>query len=403
MGKLKVIFMVKTCYLFDIDILERKARPTFPKLPNHALMKFSTYYKQKGYIVKLVYKPSLIPVIYNPNNIYIGSALYTPNLKRFKQRLNRKIKYPNQLQIKHIHIGTPTDTCPITDLEGLKCSYEEYDEMIEKDEVKLEWYPCNVGFLTRGCKRHCDYCVNRDKNKITRVNNIWEIYQKKGEYIELLDDNLLASDDAVECLNQCAEFYEKTKIPIKLRNGLDCRVVPKDKLEALKKASPAFHTGFHCAWDDVRNTYIFKNIMKVKQELTNSMNCYMIYGVEINNREEMREDLLGFYYRYFMLVKIGVKPIIQLYEDDRDIYKNPFWNAYKLIKRNYAFQKNGSHVSLKRDLKKSQLKIYEEITELLGEYGYLTGKRGDVLNNPNFNQNMKKIADELGIKHIDVV
>lgn len=395
--------MVKICYLFDIDILERKARPTFPKLPNHALLKFSSYYKQKGYIVKLVYKPSLIPVLYNPNNVYIGSALYTPNLKRFKKRLNRKLKYPNQLQIKHIHISTPTDTCSITDLEGLVCDYTEYDKMIEKDGVRLEWYPCNVGFLTRGCKRHCDYCVNRDKNEITKVNSIWEIYQKEGEYIELLDDNLLASDDAVQCLKECADFYNKTHIPIKLRNGLDCRVVPDEKIKALQEASPAFKSGFHCAWDDVKNTYIFRNIMKVKKSISNSMNCYMIYGVEIQNKEEMRNDLLGFFYRYFMLYKIGVKPVIQLYEDDRDIYKNPFWNAYKLIKSNYNLQAVSLHQYLRRNKNKSKLNICDEIERLLGEYSYLTGVIGEIRDDPNFNQNMKKIADELGIKHIDVV
>ena len=397
-----MIFMVNYCYLFDIDILERKARPTFPKLPNHALMKFSSYYKQKGYIVKLVYKPSLIPHTYNPNNVYIGSALYTPNLKRFKKRLNRKIKIPNQLQIKHIHIGTPTDTCPITDLEGLVCDYTEYDKMIETDGVKLEWYPCNVGFLTRGCKRHCDYCVNRNKSQITKVNSIWEIYQKEGEYVELLDDNIFASDYAVECFNECAEFYKKTNIPIKLRNGLDLRVVPNDKLQALARASPAFKSGFYCAWDDVKNTYIFKNILKVRKTIPNSLNCYMIFGVEIKDKEEMRKDLLAFYYRYFMLYHIGVKPVIQLYEDDRDLYKNPYWNAYKLLKSSYHLQAMGPHQFLRRDKPKSKLKICDEIEEILGEYGYLTGYTGKIRDMPNFNTKMKKIANELGIKHIDV-
>lgn len=399
----KVIYMGNICYLFDIDILERKARPTFPKLPNHALMKFSRYYKNKGYKVQLIYKPSLIPIQYNPNNVYIGSALYTPNLKRFKKRLNRKLKYPNQLQIKHIHIGTPTDTCPITDLEGLTCDYTEYDKMIETDKINLDWYPCNVGFLTRGCKRHCDYCVNRNKDKITKVNSIWEIYQKKGEYIELLDDNLLASDDAVECLNECADFYNKTHIPIKLRNGLDCRVVPDDKLQALQRASPAFKSGFHCAWDDVRNTYIFRNIMKVNKSIPNNMYCYMIYGVEIQTEEEMRKDILGFFYRYLMLHKIGVRPISQLYEDDRDIYKNPFLNAYKLIKSSYNVHLSSASQYLRRKKDKSKLKICDEIEELLGEYSYVTKRISDIRDLPNFNDKMKQIANELKIKHIDVI
>ena len=104
-----------------------------------------------------------------------------------------------------------------------------------------------------------------------------------------------------------------------------------------------------------------------------------------------------------MLYKIGVKPVIQLYEDDRDIYKNPFWNAYKLIKSNYNLQVEGLHQYLRRNKNKSKLNICDEIERLLGEYSYLTGVVGEIRDDPNFNQNMKKIADELGIKHIDVV
>ena len=36
----------RTAYLFDIDLIERSSYPTFPKLPNHALMKFSSYFKK---------------------------------------------------------------------------------------------------------------------------------------------------------------------------------------------------------------------------------------------------------------------------------------------------------------------------------------------------------------------
>lgn len=77
---------MKKVYLFDIDIIERSTFPTFPKLPNHALCKLTDYYHKKGYDVKLIYQAKDIPY-YHENNIYIGSSLYTPNLSRFKKRL----------------------------------------------------------------------------------------------------------------------------------------------------------------------------------------------------------------------------------------------------------------------------------------------------------------------------
>lgn len=397
--------MVKTCYLFDIDLIERKLRPNFPKLPNHALMKFSAYFKRKGYNIKLVYKPDLIPIIYNPENLYIGSALYTPNLKRFKRRMSRKLKYPNQLQLKHINIGTPYDTCPITDIKGLKVDYTEYDEMVEKegDKVKLQWYPSNIGFLTRGCKRHCEFCVNQFKDKITKVDNIWDIYQKEGIEVELLDDNLLASDYAIDCFDEIGSFYAKTRVPVRLRNGLDLRVLPDDKLKALKRASVAFKYGFHCAWDDVRNTFILKNIIKYKNSISTSLGAHMIWGVEINSLEEMRKDLLGFFYRYFNLYKVSVKPLPALYEDPRGIYNNPFWNAYSLIKSSYGFQATGGRSKqLRYGVHKNNLVICDKIDELLGDFSYLTGPIADIRDDPNFNEKMEEIANELKIKHVNI-
>lgn len=390
------------CYLFDIDLIERSSRPSFPKLPNHALLKFTSYFKQKGYQVELVYLPKQIPLLYNSDNVYIGSALYTPNLNRFKKRLNRKSKYPNQLKLEHIHIGTPTDSCWITDIPGLKCDYSEYDKMIEKDNIRLDWYPVNVGFLTRGCKRHCDYCVNRDKNEITPVNTLSEIYVKKDVGIELLDDNLLASDNAVLYFESIAEFYRKHKVPIKLRNGLDCRVVSEDKIKALSKASPAFDT-FHCAWDDVKNTYIFRNMLRIKKAVKSRISCYMIYGVDLFTEEDLRRDLLGFFYRYYLLTASGITPIIQLYEDDRQEYENPYWNHCKLIKKQYNFQRQSKLNHIKRGLNVGYYGLVDEIIEIMGDYSYLTRlPKKDVLAMPDFNDKMADLASELNIKHVNI-
>lgn len=393
---------MKTCYLFDIDLIERHRYPTFPKLPNHALMKFSSYYKSKGYDVKLVYNTKRIPPFYKQDNIYIGSALYTPNLHRFKKRLKRKTILPNQLKFENIHIGTPTDHCSITDIPGLKCDYTEYDEMLQETNIKLEWYPANIGFLTRGCKRHCHYCVNRDKNEIVPVNTLEEIYTHKGARMELLDDNLLASDNAVELLNNISEFYDKEKVPFKLRNGLDCRVVPEDKLQALINASKAFQT-FHCAWDEVKNSYIFNNIRRINAKVSSEMYCYILTGIKVHSEEELRQDLLALFYRYMMLKKIKVHPYIAVFEDDLGEYQNPYWNIYALIKRQYGFQKQSYRCFLKRNINRKYTPIADKIIDVLGEYSFLVEESvRQVTSRPDFNNVFRNIASEIGVKHYDV-
>jgi len=390
----------KICYLFDIDIIERSKYPRFPKLPNHALMKFSSYYKQKGYSIKLVYSKTMIPKYYDDNNIYIGSSLYSGNLERFKKRMEYLSKSEKHLSIDNIHIGTPLDVCPITDIKHLKCDYTEYDKMIAEDSILLEMYPSNVGYLTRGCIRHCKFCVHRNKNKITRVNDINEIYVNKGKPIYLLDDNIMASDDAVELFNQIYEFGKRNKdVEIYLQNGLDARVLKKDKLFALVKASK-YIVRIYAAWDDVKNSFIYKNICILKHNLHSHIGVYCLIGDNIFTEEQLKLDLLGFFYRCFLLLKINVRPVIQVYEDDENIYVNPYIELYKVIERQYTFLRLGSYQTIYRKLPPNYVEFADEIVRVLGEYSWLVETNtGDILNDPLFFEKMQSIADELKIKH----
>ena len=131
--------------------------------------------------------------------------------------------------------------------------------------------------------------------------------------------------------------------------------------------------------------------------------CYMIAGVHIHTEEELREDLLGLFYRYFLLRKIGAEPYIALFEDDTEQYKNPYWHLYKTIKRQYAFQKQSKLQYLKRRLPLKQVKLADKTIEILGEFSWLVEMNtGEVLALPDFNERFKKIADEIGVKHYDV-
>lgn len=386
---------MKICYLFDIDLIERYTHPTFPKLPNHALMKMSAYFKRKGYTIKLIYDKR-IPR-YNPQNLYIGSALYSGNLLRFKARLKK-----TEL-LSHIHIGTPTQNCHITTIKGLKCDYTEYDEMLKNTNIKLDWYPCNIGYLTKGCIRQCKFCVNRNRTEIIKVNTLDEIYQKKGEYIELLDDNLFASDDAVKLLNQIAEFSKKHDVLFKLRNGLDCRIVSDEKVKALGKCNKAFET-LHCAWDRVENTFIFNNIKKIRKEVPISLICYTLSGVNVINDKDLKRDLLGFFYRHYMLKKIGVRPYLAIFEDDTEKYHNPYLPIYKLIKTQFNFLQNSSKTSLTRQMNIKYTSAYKKIVEVLDEFSYLAKlTQGEILNLDDFDLKMKEIADYLKIKHYSAI
>lgn len=389
---------MKYAYLFDIDLIERKKYPTFPKLPNHCLMKLSDYYKKKGYKVRLIYLPKYIPKKYDNKNVYIGSALYSGNLVQFKKRLKLN---QNMIPFEKIKIGTPLDNCQEAEIPGIKCDYTEYDKMIKRDNIKLQWYPANVGFLTRGCIRHCQFCVNRNRNKITEVNTLDEIYQKEGQLIYLLDDNLFESPNAEKHFNEIAEFGRKHEnIKISLQNGIDARNVTPEKLKALGEASKYISSSLHVAWDDVKNSFIFKNIMEIKKYSHIGVKCYCLLGENIYSNEDFKKDILGFMYRYLNLMKIGVLPINQLYEDDREEFKNKYWNLYKFFLKNYTFMKVSKMQTIYRKIPPNQKPVADKIVEMLEEFEWvITTPVGKIVEDENFDLKMKSIADYIGIKH----
>ena len=59
----------------------------------------------------------------------------------------------------------------------------------------------SIGFLTRGCIRHCPFCVNKLENKVYRYSELeWFLDDERNEkgdlirpYIYLWDDNFLGS------------------------------------------------------------------------------------------------------------------------------------------------------------------------------------------------------------------
>lgn len=389
---------MKYAYLFDIDLIERKKYPTFPKLPNHCLMKLSDYYKKKGYKVRLIYLPKYIPKKYDEKNVYIGSALYSGNLVQFKKRLKLN---QNMIPFEKIKIGTPLDNCQEAEIPGIKCDYTEYDKMIKRDNIKLQWHPANVEFLTRGCIRHCQFCVNRNRNKITEVNTLDEIYQKEGQPIYLLDDNLFESPNAEKHFNEIAEFGKKHKnIKISLQNGIDARNVTPEKLKALGEASKYISSSLHVAWDDVKNSFIFKNIMEIKKYSHIGVMCYCLLGENIYSDEDFKKDILGFMYRYLNLMKIGVHPINQLYEDDREEFKNKYWNLYTFFLKNYSFMTVSKMQTIYRKIPPNQKPVADKIVEMLEEFEWvITTPVGKIVEDENFDLKMKNIADYIGIKH----
>lgn len=77
--------------------------------------------------------------------------------------------------------------------------YHLYDNWVEQQlnkglpRVEFKYYlDYSIGFLTRGCFRQCEFCVNRNYRKAELHSPLDEFYDPERKKICMLDDNFLS-------------------------------------------------------------------------------------------------------------------------------------------------------------------------------------------------------------------
>ena len=176
--------------LFDLDIIS--ARRPFPNL---ALMKLSTYHKQRGDNVNLNF-----PL--NGYDIAYASCVFSWHKKRV--------------------IGLPSSV--IIGGSALDISSQLPNE-VEHIMPDYSLYPdqnFSMGFTSRGCIRKCPWCIVPSKEgEIRPWANIYEFWDRRHKEIKLLDNNILASPN----WNETAELLIKEQVRTDFNQGLDIRLV----------------------------------------------------------------------------------------------------------------------------------------------------------------------------------
>jgi hypothetical protein len=195
---------VKTIVLFDID----------SRIPNLALMKLSTFYKEQGCNVILAKK-----VEYIKADHYLASAVFrTPGTMKKVAEL-KKI-YGNDVVIG----GSAVDLSRRLPAEIEACfpDYSLYDHSRYA-----------LGFLTRGCPKKCSFCVVPEKEGRLKlqVASFSGFVPSAWKNVMLLDDNLLGFTDAIPLLDEMAARDYK----VNFSQTLDISYLNETNYQALLK------------------------------------------------------------------------------------------------------------------------------------------------------------------------
>ena len=249
--------------------------------PNLALMKISAWHKKKGDAVEwclplkhydIVYQSKVFDDTYSPDITWLPIA-------------DKVIKGGTGYGLKN---NLPDE------IEHIYPDYSIYPELT-KDTA--------YGFLTRGCPRHCDFCIVGDKEglKSRKVADLSEFWNGQ-KHIVLLDPNILACRDRMELLDQC---IVSTAI-IDFNQGLDIRFANEAVAEKLNQIRIK---RLHFAWDNPNENLVpyFERFTKAYNRKSSSGK--VVY-VLTNFNSTMEENL----YRIYTLRDLGYDPYVMVYD-----------------------------------------------------------------------------------------
>ncbi len=275
------------------------------KLPNLALMKVSTYYKQNGCKVEFI-KPNV-----EYSKIF-ASAIFTKSKKECEKLLR---VYGDKIEIG----GTGWDvkkTLP-SEIENCKPDYDLYKAKdiiikgISTKERKLQKaqqiVDAGIGFTSRGCIRECDFCfVPKKEGKFRQVSEIKDLLNPRSNVLILNDNNITADPYCIDKLN---EIRDRNLI-VDINQGCDVRLITDDIAQALSEVRHL--RSIHYAWDLMG---FEKQVMEGINTLSKFVKpyrhmCFMLVGFNTSFEEDM--------YRFRKLDEMGIRPYVMIYNQQGD-------------------------------------------------------------------------------------
>lgn len=322
------------------------------RFPNLALMRISSYYKERGDAVEW-YQPSLFGTWYDI--VYmtkVFSAAYTPDEPE-PMNADVVIKGGTGYAITLVNGKEVYDKAkdPPLPAEIEKC-YPDYSLYPQYDFA--------VALTSRGCPRGCGFChvAEKEGRCSVKVADLASFWQQGGQKrIQCLDPNITACKDKRDLFAQ----YKATDARILFNQGLDIRLIDDDDIHDLNTMKLE---ALHFAWDNPqydlqeRFRHFSQMYTGVKRDLTE---VFCLTNYEDCSVEEHIERAL---YRVYKLQEINgeYNPYIMIYDKphaDRRLWKLQRWCNNKFIYR--SCPRFEDYVSSKSALLKFEDEYYETL------------------------------------------
>lgn len=247
--------------------------------PNLCLMKLAAHHKAQGDTIEWYDHSKHYDVVYQSkvfDDSYSKDIGYTPNADRIvKGGTGYGISTPLPDEIEHI--------MPDYSLYGIQDTA--------------------YGFLTRGCPRHCAFCIVGDKEglvsrKVADLSEFWNGQPK----IELLDPNLLACKDRMELLDQLID----SRAVVNINQGFDIRLTNEEIADKIGRMRVK---RIHFAWDNPKQDlapYFARFAAVYRRKAASTKVVYIL----TNFNSTMEENL----HRIYTVRDLGYDPYVMVYD-----------------------------------------------------------------------------------------
>ena len=275
------------------------------KIPNLALMKISAAYKKDGHKVGFN--------IRDPHQVYV-SCIFKKNRS---QAQGLKYLYPKA----NFTFG------------GSGCNY--YNKLPDKVELikpDYDLYPSDYsqGYTTRGCTKHCPWCIVQEKEgKFKRHQHISYFHDFRFKEVMLMDNNILADK---KWFFSNTDFILEHNLRIR-EHGMDIKLVDAEIAGRLKELKHP-QIPFKFAFDKVSDKKaVIKGLDILKEAKINIRRDVMFY-VLVGYGTTHEEDL----YRCNLLKKLGTSAFVMKYKSDRYLNLLARWANRKAIFHSCEFE-----------------------------------------------------------------
>ena len=170
--------------------------------------------------------------------------------------------------------------------------YHLYDEWVQQrldeggNRNDFKYYlDYSIGFVTRGCFRQCQFCVNKNYKKVEVHSPLDEFVDYSRKKICLLDDNFFGCPSWKDILSQ----LQATGKPFQFKQGLDERLLTDEKCEMLFKSK--YDGDYIFAFDNVADyELIERKLQLLRKDTEKYPKFYVFCGFD---REDKWDDEFG--------------------------------------------------------------------------------------------------------------